>query len=142
SEAVYQNYGGVIPNNLGVLQDRNNHYYAVQTAAPVSGNDLKDAFLSRDENGHPAVGFTFTPVGANRFGNLTGGNIGKTLAVVLDGKIESAAQIETRVADSGIIRGGGKGFAPKETADLVLVLKSGALPASVRYSEEQTVGPS
>jgi preprotein translocase subunit SecD len=103
---------------------------------------LKDAFVSKDENGRPAVGFSMTLDGSKRFGQTTEQNVGKLLAIVLDGRVQSAARIETRIADSGIIRGGAGGFAAKEAQDLALVLKSGALPASVQYMEEGIVGPS
>lgn len=142
ADAAYQNYSGVVPSHLDLLPDASGRYYTIQRAAPVSGSDLKDAYISRDENGRPAVGFALTADGARRFGDLTEQNAGRFLAVVLDGRVQSAARIETRITDSGIIRGGGKGFAPKEVEDLVLVLKSGALPASIEYAEEAVVGPS
>src|SRR5262249_40161054 len=137
-----QSYNGLHPSYLDVLPDNTGHYYAVEQTAQVSGTDLKSAYVSRDENGQPAVGFALTADGARRFGDLTERNIGRFLAVVLDGRIQSAAQIEARITDSGIIRGGGAGFTSREASDLVLVLKSGALPASVQYDAEGLVGPS
>jgi preprotein translocase subunit SecD len=137
-----QSYNGVRPSYLDVLPDNTGRYYAVEQTAQVSGTDLKSAYVTRDENGHPAVGFALTADGARRFGDLTERHIGRFLAVVLDGRIQSAAQIEARITDSGIIRGGGPGFTSREASDLVLVLKSGALPASVQYDAEELVGPS
>jgi len=64
------------------------------------------------------------------------------LAVVLDDRILSVATIETEIGDSGIIRGGDAGFGAKEVTDLVLALKSGALPAPIQYGEEELIGPS
>jgi preprotein translocase subunit SecD len=140
--AARDNFSGTIPDHLELLPDPQFRYYAVERSAPVTGIDLKDAFVSRDENGRPAVGFTFTADGAQRFGRLTEENIGKELGVVLDGRLQSVAVIESRITSSGIIRGGGSGFALKEADDLVLVLRSGALPASIQYLGEEIIGPS
>src|SRR5207237_8568079 len=63
------------------------------------------------------------------------------LAIVLDGRIQSAPRINGRITDSGIITGGASGFAPQAAQDLSLVLRSGALPASLKYLDEEVVGP-
>jgi preprotein translocase subunit SecD len=63
------------------------------------------------------------------------------LAIVLDKKIQSAPRINGRITDSGIITGGAAGFAPQAAQDLSLVLRSGALPASIKYLQEDVVGP-
>lgn len=144
-----QNYGGVVPANLEVLPsvergsstDSDGTFYVVQRVASISGRDLKGAYPSRDENGRPAVSFNLTADGAARFGRVTEENIGKMLAIVLDGRIQSAPRINGRITDSGIITGGAGGFAPQAAQDLALVLRSGALPASIRYLDEEVVGP-
>ena len=74
-------------------------------------------------------------------GRTTGDNIGKMLAIVLDKRIQSAPRINGRITDSGIITGGASGFAPQAAQDLSLVLRSGALPASIKYLDEEVVGP-
>jgi preprotein translocase subunit SecD len=140
-EAALQHYRGSMPAALELMEEHSGVYYAVEKAASISGSELKDAYRSRDENGRDAVGFTLTRDGARRFGDLTERNIGRLLAVVLDDRIQSAARIEMRITDSGIIRGGGAGFRPQEASDLALVLRSGALPTSIHYSGEETVGP-
>jgi preprotein translocase subunit SecD len=140
-EAALQHYNGTLPPTLELMEEGAGVFYAVEKAASISGSELRDAYRSRDENGRDAVGFTLTRDGARRFGDLTGQNIGRLLAIVLDGRIQSAARIETRITDSGMIRGGGTGFNPQEAADLALVLRSGALPTSIHYSDEETVGP-
>ncbi len=144
-----QAYGGAIPSNLELLASRDrepgatgNSLYLIQRIASVTGRDLKGAFPSRDENGRPAVSFNLTADGAQRFGRVTEQNVGKQLAIVLDGRIQSAPRINSRITDSGIITGGVGGFAPQEAQDLALVLRSGALPASIVYLQEQVVGPS
>lgn len=150
-DAAVQNYGGVVPANVEILPsvERDatapaaaNMYYAVDRVAAVTGRDLKGAFPSRDENGRPAVSFNLNADGALRFGRTTETNIGKQLAIVLDGRIQSAPTINDRITDSGVISGGLTGFAPQVAQDLALVLRSGALPASINYLEEQVVGPS
>lgn len=148
--AAAQNYGGTIPGNLEVLpsverdlqSQSEGTYYVVQRVASISGRDLKGAYPSRDENGRPAVSFNLTADGAQRFGRVTEQNIGKMLAIVLDGRIQSAPRINGRITDSGIITGGTTGFAPQAAQDLALVLRSGALPASIKYLDEEVVGPS
>src|SRR5215470_12842495 len=147
--AAVQNYGGVLPANLEVLpsverdaSSSEGTFYVVQQVASITGRDLKGAYPSRDENGRPAVSFNLNADGAQRFGRVTGDNIGKMLAIVLDKKIQSAPRINGRITDSGIITGGASGFAPQAAQDLALVLRSGALPASIRYLDEEVVGPS
>src|SRR5215831_5494725 len=145
--AAAQNYGGVIPANLEVLpsvergSSTEGSYYVVQQIASVSGRDLKGAYPSRDETGHPAVSFNLNADGAQRMGRTTEENVGKMLAIVLDNKIQSAPRINSRITDSGIITGGAGGFSPQAAQDLALILRSGALPASIRYLDEEVVGP-
>jgi preprotein translocase subunit SecD len=146
--AAIQNYGGVLPGNFETLPSverdvatsSGDVYYVVQQVASVTGRDLKGAFPSRDENGRPAVSFNLNADGAQRFGRVTGENIGKQLAIVLDKRIQSAPRINGRITDSGIITGGPTGFAPQAAQDLALVLRSGALPASITYLFDETVG--
>ena len=149
--AAAQNYGGVLPANLEILpsvergantSNTEGTFYVVRQAASVSGRDLKGAYPSRDENGRPAVSFNLNADGAQRMSRATEENIGKMLAIVLDKRIQSAPRINGRIADSGIITGGAGGFAPEAAQDLALVLRSGALPASIKYLDEEVVGPS
>ena len=146
--AAGQQYGGVLPSNLEMLASRErgateagDSYYVVQKSSPVTGRDLKGAFPSRDQNGQPAVSFNLTADGSQKFGRLTEQNVGKRLAIVLDHRIQSAPEIQSRITDSGIINGGAGGFAPQEAQDLSLILRSGALPASIKYLNEEVVGP-
>src|SRR5437016_104788 len=148
--AAAQNYNGIVPANLEVLPSverglpssgGEGSFYVVQRVASISGRDLKGAYPSRDENGRPAVSFNLNADGAQRFGRVTEENIGKMLAIVLDGRIQSAPRINGRITDSGIITGGASGFAPQAAQDLSLVLRSGALPASIKYLDEEVVGP-
>ena len=104
----------------------------------VTGQDLRVSRATLDENGRPAVGFSLTREGAAKFGKATGENIGRFLAIVLDNRVQSAPRIEGRINDEGRIAGS---FTQQEVADLALVLNSGALPASMSYLEERTIGP-
>ncbi len=114
-------------------------YYAVRKTVPVTGTDLKNARVQKGQLGAPNVGFSLTPDGARKFGDLTGANVGRRLAIVLDNKVVSAPSIKTRIDDQGVIEGT---FTTQQAADLALVLRSGSLPASLTTLEERTVGPS
>jgi preprotein translocase subunit SecD len=113
-------------------------YYLVRRVAAVTGRDLRNARPTLDENNQPAVGFSLNREGARKFGQVTGSNIGRQLAIILDGRVQSAPRIDGRITDEGRIYGS---FTSQEAADLSLVLRSGALPTSLTYLEERTVGP-
>lgn len=141
--------GGVLPfgTQLAAAAERDEsgrpveRYYVVERTPWVTGRDLRSARAEVDPE-HPGrwqVSFSLGPDGAARFGQKTEQNIGKYLAVVLDGKIREVARIESRIEDRGRITGG---FGQQSSTDLALVLRSGALPASIKYLEERTVGPS
>jgi preprotein translocase subunit SecD len=105
----------------------------------VTGRDLKTARPGLGQFNDPIVEFSLTPEGAQKFGALTGANTGQGLAIVLDNRVVSAPVIRSRITDNGIIEGN---FTQQEVQDLSTVLRSGALPASLTYLEERTVGPS
>ena len=145
-EALLQASNGTVPPNLEVLpgvESRRTErpetvYYLVRKVPVITGRDLRNARPSRDVNNAPDVDFTLTNEGARKFGKATGENIGRYLAIVLDGQIRSAPRIDGRITDQGQITGG---FSTQEATDLALVLRSGALPASLTYLEERTIGP-
>ncbi len=114
-------------------------FYAIRKMIPVTGTDLKNARVQKGRLGEPNVGFSLTPDGAKKFGDLTGANVGGGLAIVLDNKVVSAPVINSRIDDQGVIEGS---FTTQQAADLALVLRSGSLPASLTTLEERTVGPS
>jgi preprotein translocase subunit SecD len=113
-------------------------YYMVRKAAAVSGRDLTNARPSVDQNNLPAVSFTLSSEGARKFGVVTETNIGRRLAIIMDNRVTSAPTIQSRITDNGQITG----VTRDEVNDLALILKSGALPASLTYLEERTIGPS
>lgn len=114
-------------------------YYAVGKNVPVSGRDLKNARVQKGQVGEPVIGFSFTPEGTPKFAALTGANVGRQLAIVLDNKVVSAPRINSQIDGDGVIEGS---FTQQQAADLALVLRSGSLPASLTTLEERTVGPS
>jgi preprotein translocase subunit SecD len=148
-EAALSQSGGVVPEGKELLpsvrrfsegsSSPTEEWYLLNKVASITGRDLKTANPSSDEFGKPAVSFNLTSDGANRFEKVTGSNIGKQLAIVLDGKVQSAPNIKGQIRDSGQISGS---FTHEQANDLALVLRSGALPASLTYLEERTVGAS
>jgi preprotein translocase subunit SecD len=113
--------------------------YVVKKAAVVTGRHLRNARPAIDENGRPAVRFTLDPEGGRLFARATAENIGRQLAIVLDGRVHSAPRIDGRITTDGSIHGG---FTPQQAQDLALILRSGALPAPLTYLSQQTIGPS
>jgi preprotein translocase subunit SecD len=148
-EQLLQASGGTVPADMEVLPGAADfqrgdtagavQYYLVRKTPVVSGRDLRNARPALDENNRPAVSFSLKSDGASRFGSFTRGHIGRQLAIVLDGRVESAPVIEGAISDEGRISGN---FTQQEAADLALKLRSGALPASLTYLEERAVGPS
>jgi preprotein translocase subunit SecD len=144
-EALLQSYNGQVPQDMDVVSgaggggDTGTVYYLVRKVAAVSGQDLRGAKPTIDENNRPAVSFSLKNEGARKFGKITGENIGRSLAIVLDNRVMSAPRIEGRISDEGRISGS---FTSQEVADLSLTLRSGALPASLTYLEERVIGPS
>ncbi len=150
--AAYQANGGTIPPDATLMKagslmlrrtnrsaSDGDEYYLISRSSAVTGRDLRDAQMTRDENNRPAIKFSLTGEGGKRFGSFTGSHINDALAVVLDNKVESVANIQEQIRDEGRITGN---FSEQEAKDLAMVLRSGALPAGIRYLEERTVGPS
>ena len=106
----------------------------------MSGENLIDAQPSiQNQQNEPTVSFTLDRLGAQKFGRATTDNVGKRLAIILDGKIVSAPNInEAITSGKGIISGD---FTFQEATDLALLLRSGALPTPLNVVEERTVGP-
>ena len=142
-----QAFAGNVPPDIQILPGQSEGtagappttvYYAVRRVAAVTGRDLRNARPSLDENNRPAVSFSLNAEGATKMGNFTQANINRQLAIVLDGRVYSAPNIQSRIDGEGRITGN---FTQQEAGDLGLVLRSGALPANMTYLEERTVGP-
>jgi preprotein translocase subunit SecD len=135
---------GQVPDGMEIVPgagsagDASTVYYMVKRVAAVTGQDLRSARASVDENNRPAVSFTLSNEGGRKFGKVSGENIGRQLAIILDGRVQSAPTLESRINAEGRITGS---FTPEEVNDLSLKLRSGALPAKLDYLEEQTIGP-
>jgi len=116
--------------------------YLLKKRTEFSGKYLVDARpMARDEYGKPYVNFKLTKEGGRRFARLTGANIKKPLAIILDGRVESAPEIQSKIRDEGrITMGGAATF--DEAVDLSIVLRAGALPAPVKIIENRIIGPS
>ena len=143
---LLQAHGAKVPPDMeikpglsGTQGDSSKVLYLVRRTPVVTGTDLRNARPTVDEFNQPAVGFSLNSDGAVKFGKATGANIGRQLAIILDDFVQSAPVIEGRIDREGRISGS---FTPQEASDLSLVLRSGALPASLSYLEERTIGPS
>lgn len=138
-------YNGTVPEDAEVVRGdpkrTEGGYYLLDRVAVVTGKDLRTVRRSVDEWNSPAVSFALNPEGGRRFEKVTAENIGNAIAIVLDNRVISAPTVESRIpaASGGIIRGR---FTIEEAEDLVVVLRAGALPASIKYLEERTIGPS
>ncbi|NFV79940.1 protein translocase subunit SecD [Magnetospirillum aberrantis] len=112
--------------------------YVVKKRVEVGGDLLTDA-QATFQDGHPVVSFKFSAAGGKKFGDTTKENVGKALAIVLDGKVISAPRVnEPILGGSGVISGG---FNVQQAKDLSMLLRAGALPAPLGVLEERTVGP-
>src|SRR6202451_1667146 len=147
-QSALQDKGGVLPPDQMLLPGRSvgpsdseggQAWYLISRASAVTGRDLRAADQSRDENGQPSVSFTLTGEGGRRFASFTGAHVGDNLAVVLDNKVQEVAVIKDQIHDQGVINGR---FTEQQAKDLAMILRSGALPAGIKYLEERTVGPS
>src|SRR6266699_3879827 len=146
-------HGGVLPSGTEIVSGRSEtrnpsgglesaeSWYVLTRLVVVSGRDLRSAVENRNANnpGMWQVNFTLSPEAARRFGPFTEQNKGRQMAIVLDHRVYSAPVINSRIDDMGVIEGN---FIQESAHDLALVLRAGALPASIKYLEERTVGPS
>jgi len=148
-QAALQEHGGVLPPDAVLMKgksigDRSSDtsgdtLYLVSRVSAVTGRDLRTADPGRDENGQSDVRFTLTGEGGRRFYAFTSAHVGEDLAVILDNKVQEKAVIKEPIHDTGVINGR---FSEQEAKDLAMILRSGALPAGIKYLEERTVGPS
>jgi preprotein translocase subunit SecD len=116
--------------------------YVVQKRALLTGGELTRADVGADPNspGNWQVAIEFTPNGTRVFGDITEQNVGRHLAIILDGNLYSAPRINERIPGGRAVITGQ--FTVDDARDLAIVLRAGALPAPVKILEERTVGPS
>ncbi len=121
--------------------------FVVEAIAKITGDDLADARVQIDQQKNdPYVSMDFKTAGAKRFEEATGANIGKRMAVILDGNVYSAPVIQAKIGGGHAqitLGGGGANFnkTMSEAKDLALVLRAGALPVQLDFLEQRTVGP-
>jgi preprotein translocase subunit SecD len=147
-QAALQDKGGVLPPDAILLPGHaapgtpggEESWYLVSRASAVRGKDLRDAQAGTDQNGQPNVHFTLTGEGGQRFYSFTSNHVDDRLGVVLDNKVMEVANIKEAIRDTGEISGGS--MSQQQAKDLSMTLRSGALPAGIKYLEERTVGPS
>jgi preprotein translocase subunit SecD len=144
-------HGGVLPPGTELVPGRNESrtagadtgevWYILSRAPVVTGRDLRNATENRSTQnpGQWQINFALSAEAARRFGPFTEQNIGRQMAIVLQHRVYSAPVIHGRIDDSGVIEGN---FSQDSAHDLALVLRAGALPASIKYLDERTVGPS
>jgi len=144
-------HGGVMPPGTEIVPGKGEStpgnptpgqaFYILDRAPIVTGQDLRSATTSPSTNypGQYQVDFKLSTSAAARFGPFTETNIGRRMAIVLDHRVYTAPVINGKIEDSGMIEGS---FTQESAQDLALVLRAGALPASIKYLEERTVGPS
>ncbi|MBZ5702418.1 MAG: protein translocase subunit SecD [Acidobacteriia bacterium] len=148
--AALSAHNGVLPAGSELVRGRSEgragsaagaeNWYVLARAPVVTGRDLRSAQENRGQvPGQYQVNFSLSTEAARRFGPFTEQNVGRQMAIVLEHKVYSAPRINSRIDDAGVIEGT---FTQEEAHDLALVLRAGALPASIKYLEERTVGPS
>ncbi len=105
----------------------------------LTGSDLKDARAGQDQYGQYVVDVTFTPEGAKKFADITSKNVGKPMAIYLDNTRQTAPTIQTAITNGQAeISGGYRSL--KDAAEVANMLRSGALPVSLKIEEYHTVG--
>jgi preprotein translocase subunit SecD len=146
-------HGGILPPGTELVPGRpegrtasgapltGESWYVLSRAPVITGRDLRDARENRkaDNPSEWVVDFFLSADAAQRFSAFTKQNIGNRMAVVLDHTVRMAPEIKSEIRDNGFIEGG---FSEQSAHDLALILRAGALPASIKYLEERTVGPS
>ena len=144
-ELLKAKYSGTLPPDTEILLEKDRKTkkvlgaYLVPVEPDITGKDLQDARTWMDSRrAEWQVAFVWNSEGAETFGALTGKNVGKPLAVVLDDQVYSSPVIRDRISREGVITGR---FSSQEAADLAIILRAGSLPIPVVLEEERTIGP-
>ncbi len=141
--------GGTVPFDQEVMRTApgatssgaGDQFFLLKRTAEVAGTDIRDAQAGTNQNtNEPQVTFYLTTAAGNHFADFTQQNKGKALAVVLNNKIQEVANIHDQIRDTGTISGGS--MSSQQAQDLSMLLRTGALPASIHYLQESSVGPS
>ena len=133
-------------SNKNTNEITNMEPYLVENATTLTGEQLQEAFVRMDqEQNRPYVALEFKAAGAKIFEEITGANVGKRLAIVLDGNVYSAPVVQGRIAGGSAqitLGTGDYNTVMAEARDLALVLRAGALPVELVFEEQRVVGPS
>lgn len=152
-EAAEASFGGKVPSNRQILpyKERDDTlpgdaaieqgFMIVEVPAVIDGSELSgaQAISTTGSGDRYQINFQLKPAAAAKFGAFTAANIGQPLGIVLNNEVRSAPTIQGQISDNGQITGN---FTRQTAEDLALILRSGALPAPIKYEEERTVGPS
>src|SRR3954453_551641 len=149
--AALQAHQGILPANSVIMPskprrgEQEGGFIIVRRVPVVSGTDIRSADPgNKSDTNEPIVNFYLTAAAGKKFAAFTGAHSKDSadpsnLAIVLDNRVITAPSINGQISDSGIIEGG---FTAESAKDLAMLLRSGALPASLKYLTERTVGPS
>jgi preprotein translocase subunit SecD len=143
-DTLLEGVGGRVPDNMELVTGPGDTpgepvYYLLRKEAMITGRDLKSARVGVDENNRPQINFALNALATDKFARETGRSIGRQLAIVLDGTVYSAPVIQSKLGSDNRITGR---FTTQEADELAKILKAGALPATLRYLQELTVGAS
>jgi preprotein translocase subunit SecD len=150
-QAALQAHQGILPQNSVIMPmkprrgEEEGGFIIVSRVPVVSGTDIRSADPgNKSDTNEPIVNFYLTAAAGKKFAQFTAAHSKDSadpsnLAIVLDNKVITAPSINSQISDSGIIEGG---FTEESAKDLAMLLRSGALPASLHYLTERTVGPS
>lgn len=139
SEKMNEALAGDVPVGYELTKDEDDKNILLEKAAVMTGDTLSNAMLSQDQYGRPSIKLEFTGEGATKFSNITGANVNRRLAIVLDDIVYSAPQIRERISGGNAEITGN--FTHEQAKDIATVLRTGALPAPIIFGEERTVGP-
>jgi len=143
-DTLLQGVGGKVPDNMEMVSGQGETagepvYYLLRREAMITGRDLKNARVGVDENNRPQINFSLNATATDKFARETGRNIGRQLAILLDGTVYSAPVIQSKLGSDNRITGQ---FTTQQADELSKILKAGALPATLKYLQELTVGAS
>ena len=153
-EAAEASLGGKVPTNRRIIPNKERDdvlpgdppvtdqgFSIVEAPAVVEGSELSgaQAISTTGSGDRYQINFQLKPAGAAKFGAFTAASIGQPLGIVLNDELLSAPTIQGQISDNGQITGN---FTKQTAEGLALTLRSGALPAPIKYEEERTVGPS
>jgi preprotein translocase subunit SecD len=148
-QTALQSLSGIVPPDAELLQSipgasnegSTAEWYELKKIPIWGGTDIRDAQPGHNPNtNEPEVDFFLTNAAGDKFAQFTSANIGKPMAIVLDNRVREVAIIKGEIHDQGNIAGGG--ISEQYAKDLSMLLRTGALPASIEYLQESTIGPS